>query len=77
MTDRIGYTPTHSSRSDSMAAALLVDAVSRSLQGASHLTFRDLTLTEKKYKFFSSFGFSTLDPGSDATKGPTVLKPRA
>jgi DNA polymerase-3 subunit epsilon len=71
--DRIGFTPTHTSRSDSTAAALLWMRYRKAFQERGVLTFRDLTLMGRKYKFFSSFRCSTLD----RRKHRVVLKPRS
>jgi DNA polymerase-3 subunit epsilon len=76
MVDQIGYTPTHSSRSDSMAAALLWMRYRDAFVDRRIFTFRDLTMTGRSYKFFSSFGFSALPSSCDETKRGTFLKPR-
>jgi DNA polymerase-3 subunit epsilon len=77
LADQIAYIPVHSSRSDSMAAALLWMRYRDAFEERGMLTFRDMTLTGKRYKFFASFGFGTLGPSGDSKKGPSVLKPRA
>jgi DNA polymerase-3 subunit epsilon len=74
--DQIEYTPTHSSRSDSMAAALLWLRYREAFLDRRILTFRDLTRMGRRYKFFSSFGCSTLSPPNIPTDRRTVLKPR-
>jgi DNA polymerase-3 subunit epsilon len=76
LVDRIDYTPAHTSRSDSMAAALLWMQYRDAFRERRIFTFRDLTLTKKKYKFFSSFGFSTLRHGRMVGSRPSALKPR-
>ena len=55
LADRIDFTPTHSSRSDSMAAALLWMRYRDAFLDRRILTFRDLTRMGRRYKFFSSF----------------------
>jgi DNA polymerase-3 subunit epsilon len=77
LADQIAYTPVHSSRSDAMAAALLWVRYCEAFMERGILTFRDMTLAGKRYKFFASFGFGTLCPSGDAKKGPSVLKPRS
>lgn len=76
--DRIDYRPTHSSRSDATAAALLWMRYREWFIDRKVDTFRDLTQMGRRYKFFSSFACDTLAPGSgrSATKPPTALKPR-
>jgi DNA polymerase-3 subunit epsilon len=75
--DQIAFTPTHTSRSDSMAAALLWMRYRDAFLDRRILTFRDLTRTGRRYKFFSSFGCSTLSPSSIAGDRRSILKPRA
>jgi len=75
--DQIAYTPTHSSRTDSIAAALLWTQYRNILMDRQIATFRDMTLKGKKYKFFSSFACSMLRSRSRTSKKPAVLKPRA
>ncbi len=75
--DSIAFTPTHRSRSDSMAAALLWMRYRDAFLDRRIITFRDLTAMGRRYKFFSSFGCSTLSPPGIATDGGPVLKPRA
>jgi DNA polymerase III subunit epsilon len=74
--DRIGFTPTHSSRSDSTAAALLWMRYRDAFMDRGVITFRDLTLMGRRYKFFSSFRWGTL-PQSEATNRRAELKPRS
>jgi DNA polymerase-3 subunit epsilon len=74
--DRVGFTPTHSSRSDSTAAALLWVRYRDAFMSRGVLTFRDLTLMGRKYKFLSSFRCGPL-PLRRATKGRAALKPRS
>jgi DNA polymerase-3 subunit epsilon len=74
--DRIGFTPTHTSRSDSTAAALLWMRYRKAFQERGVLTFRDLTLQGRSYKFLSSFRCSTLPLRKEPTKRRVVLKPR-
>jgi DNA polymerase-3 subunit epsilon len=76
LADQIAYTPVHSSRSDSMAAALLWMRYHEAFKQRGILTFRDMTLTGKRYKFFASFGFGTLRPCDNTTGRGTVLKLR-
>jgi DNA polymerase-3 subunit epsilon len=75
--DRIGFSPTHSSRSDSRAAALLWMRYCDAFMDRGVMTFRDLTLMGRKYKFFSSFRCCTLPPCKDAMRRRVVMKPRA
>jgi DNA polymerase-3 subunit epsilon len=75
--DRIAYTPVHSSRSDSLAAALLWVRYREAFTERRILTFRDMTLTGKRYKFFASFAFGTLRVCGTAASPGAVLKPRA
>jgi DNA polymerase-3 subunit epsilon len=75
--DRIEFTPTHTSRSDSMAAALLWMKYRDAFVDRRILTFRDLTRLGRRYKFFSSFGCSTLSHPMIAADRPSFLKPRA
>ncbi|MGP0064385.1 MAG: PolC-type DNA polymerase III [Isosphaeraceae bacterium] len=74
--DQIAFTPTHTSRSDSMAAALLWMRYRDAFLDRRILTFRDLTKMGRRYKFFSSFGYSTLSPCHMQTDRSPVLKPR-
>jgi DNA polymerase-3 subunit epsilon len=74
--DRIGFTPTHTSRSDSTAAALLWMRYRKAFQERGVLTFRDLTLQGRSYKFLSSFRCSTLPLRKELTKRRVGLKPR-
>ncbi|WP_406697496.1 3'-5' exonuclease [Singulisphaera sp. Ch08] len=74
--DQIAFTPTHNSRSDSMAAALLWMRYRDLFTERNILTYRDLTLLGKRYKFFSSFACSMLTPSKTMQKRLTHLKPR-
>ena len=78
VSDRIDYTPTHSSRSDSMAAALLWIRYREAFLERRVVTFGDMTKLGKRYKFFSSFECDTMPVGRRSTvkKPPAVLKPR-
>jgi DNA polymerase-3 subunit epsilon len=76
LADRIAYTPTHSSRSDSTAAALLWMRYCERLIDRKIATFHDLTQMGRRYKFFSSFACETFGPAPGTTQPPTVLKPR-
>lgn len=76
LTDQIAYTPTHSSRSDSTAAALLWMRYRDAFLDRRICTFRDLTLLGRRYKFFSSFECSTLHSCGHPAETRTVLKPR-
>lgn len=75
-TDQIAFTPTHSSRSDSTAAALLWMRYRDAFKDRRVLTFHDLTKLGKKYKFFSSFECGPLTSTRKAKKRSTSLKPR-
>lgn len=74
--DRIAFTPAHTSRSDSTAAALLWMRYRDAFMDRGVLTFRDLTLMGRSYKFFSSFRCSAWPSRRDAKKRQIVLKPR-
>jgi DNA polymerase-3 subunit epsilon len=76
LADQIAYTPTHSSRSDSTAAALLWMRYRDAFIDRRIFTFRDLTLMGRRYKFFSSFGCNTWRPCSRTPRRQAVLKPR-
>jgi DNA polymerase-3 subunit epsilon len=76
LTDQIAYTPTHSSRSDSTAAALLWMRYRNAFIDRRIFTFRDLTLMGRRYKFFSSFECDTWRPCGRTTRRQAVLKPR-
>jgi DNA polymerase-3 subunit epsilon len=75
-TDKIAFTPTHSSRSDSTAAALLWMRYRDAFKDRRVITFRDLTQLGKKYKFFSSFACGTLTASRTVKQRLTPLKPR-
>lgn len=75
-TDRIDFTPAHSSRSDSTAAALLWMQYRAAFQAREVFTFHDLTRLGKKYKFFSSFECGPLTSPRKAKNPLARLKPR-
>ncbi len=77
LADRIDFTPTHSSRSDSMAAALLWMRYRDAFLDRRILTFSDLTRMGRRYKFFSSFRSDTWQALDITTDRRSVLKPRA
>jgi DNA polymerase III subunit epsilon len=74
-TDRIGFTPAHTSRSDSTAAALLWTRYRNAFLDRGVVTFGDLTRMGRNYKFFSSFRCGTLLSMS-CRRSQGTLKPR-
>jgi DNA polymerase-3 subunit epsilon len=74
--DRVGYTPTHSSRTDATAAAGLWLKYRDAFLERRIITFRDLTSQGKKYKFFTSFGCDTIRHRAGPPGPGMGLKPR-
>ena len=75
-TDRIEFTPAHTSRSDSTAASLLWMQYRDAFMKRGVMTFRDLTLMGRSYKFLSSFRCNALPSPKDAKAKRVALKPR-
>ena len=77
LVDQIAHVPTHSSRSDSVAAAYLWMQYCRGFDERGIGTFRDLTKRGKKYKFFASFDHAVHGPtDEDMPRTLAPLKPR-
>jgi DNA polymerase-3 subunit epsilon len=74
--DQIGYTPTHSSRTDATAAARLWIKYCEAFLDRRITTFRNLTSQGKRYKFFTSFGCDTIRHRSSPPAPGIGLKPR-
>lgn len=77
LADGVDAIPSHTSRSDSMAAALLWLGYRDAFPGRGVATFRDLTLLGKRYKFFSSFACGTLAGRLGGGLRSVRMKPRA
>jgi DNA polymerase-3 subunit epsilon len=75
--DRIAYTPMHTSRSDSTAAALLWIRYREVFRARGLVTFQDLVSLGRTYKFFTSFACGTLPPPGYVAGPCAALKPRA
>ena len=76
LTDQINFTPTHTSRSDSMAAALLWMRYRDAFLDRQILTFRGLTQLGRRYKFFASFKYSPFSLDCPLEERRTEFKPR-
>ena len=74
--DQIGYTPTHSSRTDATAAAKLWMKYRDAFLERRITTFQDLTRQGKRYKFFASFGCDTIRHETSLPKPGVGLRPR-
>ena len=75
--DQIGYTPTHSSRTDATAAARLWMKYHDAFHERSITTFQDLTRQGRRYKFFTSFGCETIRHPTSLPEPRMNLRPRA
>jgi DNA polymerase-3 subunit epsilon len=76
VTDDIGCTPAHSSRSDAMATAALWVRYGARFRERGITTFRDLTRQGRSYKFFRSFRCRVPPPHVAVPSRQVDLKPR-
>ncbi len=76
LVDRVGYIPTHSSRTDATAAAQLWIKYLDAFLVRRIVTFQDLTTQGKRYKFLASFGCDTIRHRSSPPAPGIGLKPR-